>query len=188
MKNILLTIFMICWFANISLAQKDQIITIKGDTVICSILSVNKQELTYKVNLSTESIKMRNVLSFNAFLVNKENLEILNDTIAASFPGGHAGLYKYITNNMIYPKTAQEKGVGGVVYINFTVMRDGTVSNIKLLNHIWNGEELEHEAIRIIAQMPAWTPAICNGDCVDVEYNLPVRFTLDSKKKKRKRK
>lgn len=92
------------------------------------------------------------------------------------FKGGGGELYKYLGSNIKYPVMAKESGIQGKVYVTFVVERDGSVTDVKLLRGIGGG--CDEEAIRVVSSMPKWKPGKQRGKPVRVQYNLPVRFTL----------
>jgi protein TonB len=93
-----------------------------------------------------------------------------------SFPGGEPALYKYLGENIKYPQMAKESGIQGRVFVTFVVERDGTVTDVRVLRGIGGG--CDEEAIRVVKNMPKWTPGKQRGKAVRVQYNLPVKFTL----------
>ena len=94
----------------------------------------------------------------------------------ASFPGGEAAQEQYILVNLKYPQTAKDNGIEGVVAVVFTVKADGTIGNIKIKRMV--DPDLENEAIRLVKQMPNWTPATDNGTPVESTAEIDVPFTL----------
>ena len=89
------------------------------------------------------------------------------------FPGGMEALCKYLEENIIYPADAGcEKGV---VYVQFIVERDGTITDAHVLKDRCGG--CEEEALRVVNSMPKWIPGYQRGKPVRVRYNLPVRFS-----------
>ena len=92
------------------------------------------------------------------------------------FKGGMAELYKYLGNNIKYPVMAKESGIQGKVYVTFVVERDGSITDVRVLRGIGGG--CDEEAIRVVSGMPNWKPGKQRGKPVRVQYNLPVRFTL----------
>lgn len=92
------------------------------------------------------------------------------------FPGGEANLYKYLAENIKYPQMAKESGIQGRVFVTFVVERDGSVTDVRVLRGIGGG--CDEEAIRVVKGMPRWTPGKQRGKSVRVQYNLPVKFTL----------
>jgi len=95
----------------------------------------------------------------------------------ASFPGGADAEKEYIATNMKYPQMAKDNGIEGVVSVIFTVRADGTIGNIKIKRMV--DPDLEAEAIRLVKQMPKWTPASDNGSPVESTAEVDVSFTLE---------
>jgi TonB family protein len=92
------------------------------------------------------------------------------------FPGGVHKFFEYIHQNMHYPAIARENKTEGKVIVNFIVRKDGTVTNVKTVRGL--SPETDAEAVRVISAMPKWTPGITKGKPVDVQYNVPISFTL----------
>lgn len=92
------------------------------------------------------------------------------------FPEGTDKMIQYISDNIHYPKEALENEISGRVYINFTVKKDGTLDNIKVVRGIGFG--CDEEAIRVVKNMPKWKPGIDHGKPVDTKFNLPIKFKL----------
>ena len=92
------------------------------------------------------------------------------------FPGGLEAMYKFITDNLKYPQLALENGIEGRVYINFTVEKDGTISDVRVLRDIGGG--CGQEAKRVAEMMPKWNPGKQSGKPVRTSFNLPVNFVL----------
>ncbi len=93
-----------------------------------------------------------------------------------SFPGGEAKMFEYLGQNIRYPQIAREAGISGVVYVNFVVGTDGKITDVKVLRGIGGGAD--EEAIRVVKNMPSWSPGKQRGKAVRVSYNLPIRFSL----------
>ncbi|MCB2207932.1 MAG: M56 family metallopeptidase [Bacteroidetes bacterium] len=106
-----------------------------------------------------------------------------NDTIYTvveqmpAFPGDNEALFSYLSKNITYPEKAKKEGISGRVFINFIVEKDGKVSDVKLLRGIGGG--CDEEAMRVIREMPDWTPGMQDGQAVRVSYNIPIVFALD---------
>ncbi len=92
------------------------------------------------------------------------------------FPGGEAALYKFLRENIQYPRTAREAGISGIVYISFVVEKDGSLSSVAVLRS--PHALLSEESLRVMALMPAWNPGHQRGKAVRVQFGLPFRFTL----------
>jgi protein TonB len=101
--------------------------------------------------------------------------------VMPEYPGGVNEMIKFLGENIKYPPTAKEKGISGTVYITFIVEKNGLVSNVNVLRGI--GAGCDEEAIRVIKMMPKWKPGTQRGQAVRVQYNVPIKFTLDEEKK-----
>lgn len=94
-----------------------------------------------------------------------------------SFPGGISGLRTYLNQNIRYPAEAQENCVQGRVVVSFVVGKDGHISDVTVLRSV--DPSLDKEAIRVVRNMPRWTPGKQGGEPVKVRYNMPVSFRLN---------
>lgn len=94
-----------------------------------------------------------------------------------TFPGGEDALAKYLNKNIRYPRVAQENGISGTVFVQFIVDSEGNIKDVKTVGAA-KGGGLEEEAVRVVRTMPKWKPGKQNGRQVSVQFNLPIRFTL----------
>ena len=92
------------------------------------------------------------------------------------FPGGEAGMLKFLSDNIKYPAEAQEAGIEGRVFTRFVIYEDGTVDNVEILRSVH--PLLDAEAGRVVKAMPKWAPARHDGKAVKVRYSLPLVFRL----------
>lgn len=100
------------------------------------------------------------------------------------YPGGQDAMIKYLVENIKYPEEARTKGITGTVFTTFVIETDGAVSNVKILRGIGSG--CDEEAIRVVKGMPRWTPGKQRGENVRVQFNLPIKFSLEDKKAEEK--
>ena len=49
------------------------------------------------------------------------------------FPGGNKAMFEFLRNNIEYPPKAKAKNIQGKVYVNFTISKDGTIGDVKVL-------------------------------------------------------
>lgn len=68
------------------------------------------------------------------------------------------------------------------VRLKFIVEKDGTFSDIQVLNESTEG--LGEEAIRVLKTMPAWKAATHNGKMVRSAFTLPIKIRVDEDDKK----
>ncbi len=93
-----------------------------------------------------------------------------------SFPGGDAGVYAYLQENTKYPKQAREADITGTVYVAFVVEKDGSITDVRILRGIGGG--CDEEAMRVVNNMPRWTPGKQRNIPVRVNFHLGIKFTL----------
>lgn len=96
------------------------------------------------------------------------------------FAAGMDNLNSFLRKAIKYPEDAIESGIQGVVKLNFTVEKDGTLSNIKTDRKLGFG--IDEEAIRVLKLTKKWHPAMQNGKAVKVAYSIPIRFTFEQQK------
>lgn len=103
------------------------------------------------------------------------------------YPGGKSAMYAYMGKSIKYPEKARKNATEGTVYVTFVVKKDGSVSSVSVLRGI--GDGCDEEAVRVIKEMPNWKPGMQRGKAVNVQYNLPIKFTLakDVEKKEEKK-
>lgn len=87
-------------------------------------------------------------------------------------------LQEFLKNNLRYPNLAIQRGTQGTVFAQFVVEKDGSISNIKILQDI--GDGCGYEARRVIELMNTmtqrWSPGIQSNHPVRVQYTLPIVF------------
>ena len=92
------------------------------------------------------------------------------------FPGGMKAMMQFIADNVKYPSIAQKNGVQGRVITQFTVCKDGSITDAKVLRSV--DPYLDKEALRVINAMPKWKPGKQGGQAVAVHFTVPVVFRL----------
>jgi TonB family protein len=84
--------------------------------------------------------------------------------------GGDTALKEFIDANLQHPDST----ISGVVHILFTVSKEGSLENFKVLST--PGEVFDREVIKILQQGPPWYPAEQNGKIIPGEVDLRFRF------------
>lgn len=94
-----------------------------------------------------------------------------------SFKGGGPNEFtKWVNQRLVYPEIAKENGVQGRVTLQFTVEKDGSVTNVKVLRGV--DPSLDKEAVRVVSSSPKWVPGKQRDRAVKVTYTFPVIFQL----------
>jgi Gram-negative bacterial TonB protein C-terminal len=124
-------------------------------------------------------------------IINKQILENNSDDIICIFPpvpefnGGLNAMYQFLSDNMKMPKfdslKTKDLNIGCyTVYIGFLVTKKGDIRNVKTKRGIKDFPEFEEEAMRVVKLMDGkWTAAKQNGVFVDLNYTLPIKFTIE---------
>ena len=94
----------------------------------------------------------------------------------AQFVNGYAEMARYIQNNINYPEEAIALGIEGKVFVEFVVLKDGTVTDVKIANGVH--KSLDREAARIVRSFPKWIPAEHSGRIVSSRIVVPIDFKL----------
>ncbi|MBQ2150988.1 MAG: energy transducer TonB, partial [Bacteroidales bacterium] len=91
--------------------------------------------------------------------------------------GGDANEFtRWVNSKLVYPEIPKENGVQGRVTLQFTVEKDGSVTNVKVLRGV--DPSLDKEAVRVVQSSPKWTPGKQRDRAVKVTYTFPVIFQL----------
>ena len=92
------------------------------------------------------------------------------------FPGGAAEFMKWLTKNLKYPTTAQNQRVKGRVVAEFIINKDGSVSDLQLVEHL--NLACDNEVLRVLRMMPKWEPGVMNAKPCRTKVCIPVVFNL----------
>ena len=145
-------------------------------------------------------------------MLNDKDVFNNNDTIynvpavRAQYPGGDSEVFKFLSENVRYPKLCQYFGVQGRVIVRFVIEKDGSITHIEKVRgagktlsevevtsykqeHPDSPEQLKagqdlgdllfEEAKRVMELMPKWEPGKDkDGNAVRSFFNLPFMFRL----------
>ena len=92
------------------------------------------------------------------------------------FPGGAAEFMKWLTKNLKYPPSAQHQNVKGRVVAEFIVNKDGSVSDLQLVEHL--NLACDNEVLRVLRMMPNWQPGLMDAKPCRTKVCIPVVFNL----------
>ena len=139
------------------------------------------EELAWEIIEQTsfsEQIKKEFPSQWQAYMERHPELSEVHDVVEQmpSFPGGQSALFKYLSDEIIYPADCINKKIQGRVIVSFVVERDGSISNIKIVKSVHR--LLDEEAIRVTKKMPKWVPGKKKGRTVRVKYTLPFTYRL----------
>ena len=93
------------------------------------------------------------------------------------FPGGMKELAKYLRDNIDYPRISRDNNSQGRTILRFVVNSDGSIQGIEVIKS--SGDMyLDKEAVRVVGEMPRWSPGKQAGKAVRCWFTLPVMFRL----------
>lgn len=94
-----------------------------------------------------------------------------------TFQGKDANEFtKWVYNNIEYPEIAKENGIQGRVTVQFTIDKDGSVKDVKVLRGV--DSSLDKAAVAVIQKSPKWSPGKQRNKPVKVKYTFPIIFQL----------
>ena len=81
---------------------------------------------------------------------------------------------EYVAARMVYPADLLAKNISGYALCEFTIDKEGVILRPHILKS--THPEFAEEALRIVKEMPKWTPALVGGKPADSTYTLYVPF------------
>lgn len=144
---------------------------VRAETYVPMYFKINKNRRTAKTNSQGSSTAKTDL----DIIANEEIFSIVDQM--PQYPGGEKKLTEFLSNRIIYPSQALQNGIEGRILCSFIVAKDGTVSNIEVLQS--PDPELSDEAVRVLSMMPKWNPGINNGEKVNVKCVLPIDFKIN---------
>jgi periplasmic protein TonB len=148
-----------------------------SDTTVTTEINQDDLNKTANTNINTEEVVVEEDHSNDVI---EEAVETPIFTVVEempSFPGGDEARIKFLTENIKYPQMAKESGISGTVYVTFVINEKGKVADVKVLRGIGGG--CDEEAIRVVNLMPPWNAGKQSGKAVRVQFNMPIKFTLN---------
>jgi len=90
------------------------------------------------------------------------------------YPGGTAGVAKFVVSNTKYPEAALKDSVQGTVIVSYLIQVDGSIGDVKVVKSVHPA--LDAEAVRVIRLMERWKPAIQKGEPVKLMMSQQFNF------------
>jgi|SRR3954467_770765 len=125
----------------------------------------------------TSDITDRNKGSNFGITENKKIEPEKPELVPGEMPDIEGGFLPYVSSHVRYPEGAIENRVQGTVHISFIVERDGSITNVSIMNKEKLGYGCEEEAIRVI-KSAKWKPGRNNHQPVRVQLSMPVKYRL----------
>lgn len=145
-------------------------------------LELEDLEITIDIEMNQET-KIEE-LAFNEELdgddLDKEEVDQIFMVVEtdAKPKGGIKAFYAYVAEQLQdhYPPAALRMNIEGVVYIQFVIEKDGSITQVEAVKGIGGGcDEL---AIEVVENSPRWEPGKQRGVDVRTRKVIPIRFIL----------
>lgn len=94
----------------------------------------------------------------------------------ASHPEGYKAFDKFITDSARYPQSGHKNAAEGPVFVRFTVRRDGSITNIHLVEK--RHPSLDSAALALINKLPKFKPAIYKKRRCSYSITVPIKYYL----------
>ena len=90
--------------------------------------------------------------------------------------GGMDDFMKFLSKNIKYPSQAKMMDVGGKVFVQFVIDKQGNITQIKTIKGI--GAGCDKEAERVLSLASKWKPGRQGNQRVSVRMIIPIIFKL----------
>ncbi|QCR21455.1 carboxypeptidase-like regulatory domain-containing protein [Pontibacter sp. SGAir0037] len=130
-------------------------------------VKVDSAIVAVNVNLTEDTRSLQEVVVVE---LDKRREPKLGKATAPQPAAGMRAYQQYIQENLKYPSGS----TAGLVVVAFTVQEDGKLSNFRLTKGLTQASNAE--AIRLLQEGPAWTPARQNGKPIAQEVKVRIRF------------
>jgi TonB family protein len=94
----------------------------------------------------------------------QDSLIVAEVDTPAKFSGGLSKWAKYIGENLVYPESAKRNSIQGDAFVQFTIEKDGTISNPIVTKGLGYG--IDEEVIKLLKSAPKWKPSYLKGEPV----------------------
>lgn len=135
------------------------------------------EELQIDMDIETTSTETNKDFTPIPVEVEEEDPNTLFTIVEESaFPvGGINAFNAFVSQNIVYPNQARRMGIGGRVFVEFIVEKDGSITNVRTLKGI--GAGCDEEAVRVVGMAPKWNPGKQRGKAVRQKMVLPIIFS-----------
>jgi len=144
------------FFERSSTTGSDMMVFLKNDSAIQNLLYCSQD------------------FNIEKYLDEKPSWRVVSEL--PEFLGGEMAMMDFLAKNMHYPVYARDHNIQGIVHVRFVILKDGSVSHVRVTNGVGGG--LDEEAVRVVKAMPDWIPGKAAGKPVNMIYNIPIRFIL----------
>ncbi|MGZ2370262.1 energy transducer TonB [Ancylomarina sp. YFZ004] len=163
----------------VKIRLQDVITIVENDSKEDLNLEIEEEDINQETEFDirpTEVAEEKELVDEEQIFVVVEEMPIFRPDICKTMTEGNFELNKHIHKSIRYPVLAQENGISGRVFVKFVVGSNGRVKNVEILRGI--DPYLDREAIRVIKNLPAFSPGKQRGVPVQVTYTTAINFVL----------
>jgi protein TonB len=95
--------------------------------------------------------------------------------VMPKYKGGEDGL-NFRLEHIRYLFADRVKNIEGEILVAFVIEKDGSISNIKMLKGLTEGQD--QEVVRVIKNLRKWKPGMQDGKPVRVQLVIPIDFKI----------
>ena len=182
MKKILLVLIIL--FSCVSFSQPSKKKTYKKPVIKNRKIVTVKEEEPVTLDFSSKSDDDDATLAMDPYQNDlkvhyEDDNQVYNSAgveVKPEFPGGYENFYKFIGIEFKMP--TDEEFLGGKIFAQFIIEKDGSISDIKVVRDLGFGTK--EELIRVLKLSPKWNPGEQNGKKIRCSYMLPVSLNVPS--------
>jgi TonB family protein len=130
----------------------------------------------------SEDVRTFAIIEYTGYVNDISERSKLDDDVftmveeTATPQGGMPVFYEHIAHEMLYPAQARRIGVEGIVFVEFVVQIDGSVTDVRAKKGI--GAGCDEAAMQAVKSSPKWNPGKNKGIAVKQRMVLPISFKL----------
>jgi protein TonB len=151
----------------------DMLEVVTDDIVVNNDININ-----FEADQTTEITP----IVFEETVVEEEEEEVMfaivEDKPLFNGKDAETAFHEWVYSKTVYPPVAQENGISGRVFVEFSISKTGEVVDVKIMRGV--DPLLDKEALRVISMSPKWTPGMQRGKPVKVKYTFPFMFRLNN--------
>lgn len=110
--------------------------------------------------------------------VDSTELVITEPEIMPEYVGGIEAMQQFIADSLQIPENYLNitELTEYRVFVGFVVEKDGSVTEVDIIEPDTLIKDLNDAAIEVVNKMPNWNPGMLNGEPVRVFYSLPIVY------------
>ena len=130
----------------------------------------------------SEDVRTFAIIEYTGYVDDISERSKLDDDVftmveeTATPKGGMPVFYEHIAHKMLYPAQARRMGIEGIVFVEFVVQTDGSVTDVRAKKGI--GAGCDEAAMQAVKSSPKWNPGKNKGIAVKQRMVLPISFKL----------